>query len=84
MCSSDLYDALRDLAVKKGIAWTRPQTRAEAVENWIREVKSLGLRAVRETTDSGNINKYFEKLRNGGAKPNAASDSGAANGGAPT
>ena len=78
------YDALRDLATKKGIAWTRPQTRAEAVENWIREVKSLGLRAVRETTDSGNINKYFEKLRNGGAKPDAASDSSAANGGAPT
>ena len=78
------YDALRDLAAKKGRPWSRPQTRAEAVENWIREVKSLGLRAVRETTDAGNIDRYFEKLRNDGAKPDAASGSGAANGGAPT
>ena len=60
------YDALRGLAEKSGVKWTRPQTREEAVENWIREVKSLGVRAVRETTDSDNINRCFEKLRKGG------------------
>lgn len=58
--------APRGLAEKSGVKWTRPQTREEAVENWIREVKSLGVRAVRETTDSDNINRCFEKLRKGG------------------
>ena len=63
------YDALRDLAVRKGMKWTRPQSRAEAVENWIREVKSFGVVAVRETMDADNIDKYFEKLRRGDANP---------------
>ena len=63
--------------------WTRPQTREEAVENWIGEVKSLGVRAIRETTDPDNINKCFERLRKGGSRKGTAG-SGAANGGAPT
>jgi hypothetical protein len=77
------YDALRDLAKKSGVKWTRPSTRAEAVEKWIGEVKSLGVRAVRETTDPDNINKCFETLRKGGTK-NPSTQSGAANEGAQT
>ena len=61
------YDALRELAAKKGVAWTRPENRAEAVENWIRAVKALGVRAVRETTSAAAIEEYFRKLR--GEKP---------------
>ncbi len=70
-------------AAERNMAWTRPPTRAEAVEAWIREVKALGIRAVRETTDAGNIDKYFDTLRKGGAKQ-GADRSGSANGGAQT
>ena len=58
------YDILRDLAAAKNIPWTRPQSRDEAVENWIREVKALGVRAARETTDAGDLEKHFNRLRN--------------------
>ena len=57
------YDALRNLAERKYLPWTRPQTRAEAVENWIRDVKALGVRAVRETTKASAIEDYFSELR---------------------
>lgn len=61
------YDALREYAAKHSIPWRRPESRAEAVENWIREVKSLGVRAVRETTSAADIEKYFDTLRSGAA-----------------
>jgi len=57
------YDALKAIAAKKGFPWTRPETRAEAVENWIREVKAAGVRAVRETTKPGDIDEYFHQIR---------------------
>ena len=57
------YDALRNLAELKYLPWTRPQTRAEAVENWIRDVRALGVRAVRETTQARAIDDYFKALR---------------------
>ena len=63
------YDALRDLAAKSGIPWTRPATRAEAVEKWIAEVKALGVRAIRETLDPNDLDVYFQCLRKGGGKP---------------
>ena len=63
------YDALRDLAAKSGIPWTRPPTRAEAVEKWIAEVKALGVRAIRETLDPNDLDVYFQCLRKGGGKP---------------
>ncbi len=37
--------------------------RREAVENWIREVKAAGVRAVRETTKPGDIGEYFNQIR---------------------
>lgn len=57
------YDALRSIAARNGLPWTRPATRAEAVEKWIADVKAAGVRAVRETTDAQNMRKYFDKLR---------------------
>jgi hypothetical protein len=60
------YDALRDFAAKHAIPWSRPATRTEAVENWIREVKALGVRALKETCHSADIDNYFKKLRNVG------------------
>ena len=59
------YGVLKDIAEKKGLPWTRPDTRAEAVENWIREVKSLGVKAVRETNSADSIEKYFRSMRKG-------------------
>ena len=63
------YDELRDLAAKSGMKWTRPVSRAVAVEKWIAEVKSLGVRAIRETLDPDDLEVYFECLRKGGGKP---------------
>ncbi|MBO7687631.1 MAG: hypothetical protein J6V72_14665, partial [Kiritimatiellae bacterium] len=57
------YEALRKYAARKNIPWTRPETRAEAVENWIREVKAYGVRAWRETTSAEEIESYFGRLR---------------------
>ena len=57
------YDLLRKFAASKGVPWTRPETRAEAVENWIREVKAFGVKARRETTSADEIESYFAKLR---------------------
>jgi hypothetical protein len=57
------YGVLRELAAKRGFVWTRPATRAEAVENWISDLKSLGVRAVRETTKANAIGRYFRALR---------------------
>ena len=74
------YDVLRNLAKAKGLPWTRPESRLEAVENWIREVKALGIRAVRETTDPGNIDNYFEKIRSDNPQSGVDQNSG----GAPT
>ena len=63
------YDKLKALAEKNGTAWTRPATRAEAVENWIRDVKACGVKARAETVSDKEIHRYFEKLRRGGGKP---------------
>ena len=57
------YAKLRDLAQANGIPWTRPATRAEAVEKWIAAVKALGVRAVQETNKAGTIRCYFKSLR---------------------
>jgi hypothetical protein len=57
------HGILKHIAEKNGLAWTRPALRAEAVENWIREVKSLGVKAVRETNSANDIEKYFISLR---------------------
>lgn len=57
------YDILKGIAAKKGYRWTRPATRAEAVEKWIADVKALGVKARRETTSAGEIDKYFDSLR---------------------
>lgn len=57
------YDILRDIARRRGFKWTRPETRAEAVENWIRDVKALGVKARRETTRADEMHKYFKSLR---------------------
>ena len=57
------YEALRTFAARKNIPWTRPETRAEAVENWIRDVKAFGVKARRETTSADEIESYFGKLR---------------------
>jgi hypothetical protein len=57
------YDALRKHAAAKNVPWTRPETRGEAVENWIRDVKAFGVKARRETTSAGEIETYFGKLR---------------------
>ena len=62
------YDILRNISAKLGYTWTRPATKAEAVENWIRDVKSFGVKARRETTRADEIDNYFNSLRNG-AKP---------------
>ena len=62
------YDILRKIAAKLGYKWTRPATKAEAVENWIRDVKSFGVKARRETTRADEIENYFNSLRKG-AKP---------------
>lgn len=63
------YDALRELAAAKGVEWTRPATRAEAVEKWIGEVKAAGVRALRETTRAGDLDIYCGHLRKGGIVP---------------
>ena len=57
------YEALLKFAARKKIPWTRPETRAEAVENWIRDVKAFGVKARRETTSADEIESYFGKLR---------------------
>ena len=57
------YDILRNASAKLGFKWTRPATKAEAVENWIRDVKSFGVKAYRETTRADNIDNYFNSLR---------------------
>ena len=57
------YDALKKAAAEKGYAWTRPETRAEALENWIRDVKALGVKARKETTRAEEIDEYFDSLR---------------------
>jgi hypothetical protein len=62
------YDILRNISAKLGYTWTRPATKAEAVENWIRDVKSFGVKARRETTRADEIDNYFNSLRKG-AKP---------------
>ena len=54
---------LKELAVKNGFVWTRPATRAEAVEKWISDLKSLDVRAVSETTKANAIGRYFRALR---------------------
>ena len=64
------YDILRNISAKLGYTWTRPATKAEAVENWIRDVKSFGVKARRETTRADEIDNYFNSLRKG-AKPAA-------------
>ena len=63
------YDALRGASARLGYKWTRPATRAEAVENWIRDVKALGVKARRETTSADEIGKYFGRLRGQAAAP---------------
>lgn len=60
------YDALRETAKRNDIPWTRPATRREAVEKWIRDVKSFGVKARRETTSATEIEEYFKRLREGG------------------
>ena len=57
------YDVLKGIAAKKGYDWTRPDTRTEAVETWIADVKALGVKARRETTSAEEIDKYFNSLR---------------------
>ena len=57
------YDVLKDFAAKLGCEWTRPATKAEAVENWIRDVKSFGVKAFRETLNAGDIEGHFKSLR---------------------
>lgn len=57
------YDALKKLSANKGVEWTRPETRAEAVENWIRDVRAAGVKTVRETNKPGLLSNYFKKLR---------------------
>ncbi|MBR1587338.1 MAG: DUF4838 domain-containing protein [Kiritimatiellae bacterium] len=57
------YDALRKFAASRDIPWTRPETRAGAAENWIRDVKAFGVKARRETTSEDEIESYFGKLR---------------------
>ena len=72
------YEALKARAEARGMVWTRPATRAEAVEEWIAAVEQRGVRAVRETTDGTAIQSYFAALRG------TAASAVAANGGAPT
>ena len=60
------YDALRKHAAAKNVPWTRPETRGEAVENWIRDVKAFGVKARRETTSAKEIESYFGRLRDAG------------------
>ena len=57
------YGILREMARKKGFAWTRPETRQEAVEKWIADVRALGVKARRETTNASDIEYYFRALR---------------------
>ena len=66
------YDILRDFAAKLGYTWTRPATKAEAVENWIRDVKSFGVKARRETTHANHLEKYFNSLRESARPPVSA------------
>ncbi len=56
------YDVLRKFAAKKNIPWTRPETRAEAATNWMREVRAFGVKASRETTSAGEIEAYLAKI----------------------
>ena len=58
------YDLLRKFAESKNIPWTWPETRAELVENWIRGVKSFGVKAKSETTSAAMLDLYFSKMRN--------------------
>ena len=60
------YDALRKHAAAKNVPWTRPETRGETVENWIRDVKAFGVKARRETTSAKEIESYFGRLRDAG------------------
>ncbi len=61
------YEPLKAVAAKSGLKWTRPATCAEAVDNWIRDVKSFGVKARRETVHADEIDKYFESLRKANA-----------------
>jgi hypothetical protein len=61
------YDALRKYADAKNIPWTRPEKRGEAVENWIRDVKTFGVKARRETTSAKEIESYFGRLLDTGS-----------------
>ena len=62
------YDILHQAARAAKRAWRRPATHAQAVENWIRDVKAEGVRAVHETNDPAAQNRYFEQLRGPEAK----------------
>ena len=66
------YDILRNISAKLGYTWTRPATKAEAVENWIRDVKSFGVKARRETTRADEIDNYFNSLRESARPPVSA------------
>ena len=57
------YDLLKNAAARRGVAWTRPETRDEAVEKWISDVRALGVKARRETTKASEIEDYFRRLR---------------------
>ena len=56
------FDALKSVAAEKGVLWQYPATRAEMATNWVREVKSFGVKAWRETTSADDIGIYFGKL----------------------
>ena len=60
------FEAIKNAAADKGLSWARPMTRAEAVEKWIRDVKSYGVKARRETVSAAEIEDYFKKIREGG------------------
>lgn len=72
------WDGLKARAAARAMRWTRPATRAEAVEGWIAAIEARGVRAVRETTDPAAIAAHFAALRGAGAQGAAAA------GGAPT
>ena len=61
------FDALKSAAAAKGIPWPRPATHAEMATNWVRDVKSFGVKAWRETTSADDIGLYFGKLLESGS-----------------
>ena len=68
------YDVLKSLALKKGIPWTRPDTREAAAKKWIAEVQALGIRAVSETSNANAIKRYFSTLLPLAAREKAVPD----------